>query len=257
MESRMFFMVSMESGGEAVFLCSLLPGLGTGVLDWMTVGSWSDSLPNAMRAFPKTFRTPINTINIKAVNKLLQRNFFCKSSTHVWFNRSFWTGHFSWGPELVWIWSAEARERENVKYSVFSSSSPSSLHLPLHIDLINSQRVCTGQTTLRPLSVSFPHWPLEQKAGQRPISPHRRCLLCVQVQWYDMRAPSPVIRTIHCSHSREEVITEMWKREWALEAEHATRYFWIKADVAAGELPGSARICILIGYIMMRSGSVQ
>lgn len=52
--SRMFLIVSMVAGGEAVLLFSLLLWPVLGVLDWLTVGCWSDSLPNVIRAFPKT-----------------------------------------------------------------------------------------------------------------------------------------------------------------------------------------------------------
>ena len=49
--SRMFLIVSMVSCGEAVLLVSLLLDPGLGMLAWLTVGCWSDSLPNVIRAF--------------------------------------------------------------------------------------------------------------------------------------------------------------------------------------------------------------
>lgn len=49
--SRMFLIVSMVSCGEAVLLVSLLLDPGLGMLAWLTVGCWSDSLPNIIRAF--------------------------------------------------------------------------------------------------------------------------------------------------------------------------------------------------------------
>lgn len=55
--SRMFLIVSMVSCGEVVLLFSLLLRLGPGVLDWLRVGCWSDSLPNITRAFSETWGT--------------------------------------------------------------------------------------------------------------------------------------------------------------------------------------------------------
>lgn len=138
--SRMFLIVSMVSGGEVVLEFSLL--LWLGVLDWLRVGCWSGSLPNVMRAFSETWGTAVKKKNTVIRLQRHCLDMFSSSSTYVSFNhgRCFRFWKFSMrafaGPELVWIWSAEARERktENTQYSL----QVSKLHLPLHIDLINS-----------------------------------------------------------------------------------------------------------------------
>lgn len=86
------------------------------------------------------------------------------------------------GPELVLDLVSrgergEKKKTENTQYSL----QVSKLHLPLHIDLINSYTTCTGQTTLRPLSVSFlGRGPEERLAKDSPRCTHQAKILIVR-----------------------------------------------------------------------------
>lgn len=71
--SRMLLIVSIVSGGEAVLLFSLLRWPWLGVLDWLTVGCWSDSLPNVMSAFPETS------------DKAIKKKSYQTSATSSWY----------------------------------------------------------------------------------------------------------------------------------------------------------------------------
>lgn len=59
----MFRIVSMVSGWEVLLLFSLLLWPGLGVLDWLRLGCWSDSLPNATRAFPDTWDIAVKKVD--------------------------------------------------------------------------------------------------------------------------------------------------------------------------------------------------
>ena len=197
--SRMFLIVSMVSWGEAVLRSVLLllllllllrPGLA--VLDWPRVSCGSVSLPNVTRAFSKKTWC-IELIDWKKKNPLslcFHQVPLGSLSNHSGC-LSFWA--FA-GPELVRIWSAEARKREKHKILSILLEYPNCTCLSTSTSLTH-RPFALAKTTLRPLSVSFlGRGPEERLAKDSPrcTDTHTHThthtakilMVCVQVQWF-------------------------------------------------------------------------
>lgn len=132
--SRMFFIVSIVSGGEVLLWFSLLPLLV--VLDWPGVGRWSDSLPNDRRAFSETWQE--GNALLQFIYWLWAWYVFILFSSRLIqvrmppvLNCKFCLRAMQARASLDWV---NRREKKvNTQYSL----QVSRLHLPLHIDLIN------------------------------------------------------------------------------------------------------------------------